>query len=529
MNLTEVIKSSSTNNTNPSNRTTSSPASFCSGSQSKDDTTPTTTSAATMNGSTANQSCIPIVSLKHPVIAKQISESNNSESDLTELSWLTSNHIQLFGKTALPSPTTTTTVQPLNTSNMLPLSNTYNTAQTPVTVSYKQKDVAVAALKNNMSANFTVNTGRVGKNSKLLRRRQLLTNNEEPSVAVAGRTHLVHLLAAGQQQQHQPKSPMSTSSSSTSTSSPSLSPSSQSSSINSTSSSSQQQQSLRLSKSITSLNHQQQQQQLLLQTNPINNNGNSSKLQSNGTNNTNGNGNLSVIKFKNTCGLNKPALTLSCLIFMAIEESTRDKCLPVREIYEWIQENFPYYRVVSNPGWKSSVRHNLSFSKCFRKSDRTGGVQTAVQGASDDDPINRKRRHESHTPNLAGTNNTTHVVGTCWEVNKECRLYLIQTLKKSSFWFHNSRFYAVLAAEIERYIMRSDEESLRETKVKSQHHRYHHSKNLEASMKENKVDVKDEDDDDILRYIYDILRWVIARFRQSCLYMLYMLSCSTLR
>jgi len=78
---------------------------------------------------------------------------------------------------------------------------------------------------------------------------------------------------------------------------------------------------------------------------------------------------INTVNYKNESGLNKPQLTLSCLIFMSLEES-KEKCLPVREIYEWIEEHFPYYKSVSNGGWKSSIRHNLSFSKCFKKMDR---------------------------------------------------------------------------------------------------------------------------------------------------------------
>ncbi|XP_078518238.1 forkhead box protein N2-like [Lissotriton helveticus] len=63
--------------------------------------------------------------------------------------------------------------------------------------------------------------------------------------------------------------------------------------------------------------------------------------------------------------LAKPPYSFSSLIFMAIEGS-RSKCLPVKDIYSWILNTFPYYKEASL-GWKNSVRHNLSLSKCFRK------------------------------------------------------------------------------------------------------------------------------------------------------------------
>ena len=64
----------------------------------------------------------------------------------------------------------------------------------------------------------------------------------------------------------------------------------------------------------------------------------------------------------------KPPLSFACMIFMALESSAT-KTLPVKEIYEWIQWKFPFYRSAP-PGWKNSVRHNLSLNKCFKKVTR---------------------------------------------------------------------------------------------------------------------------------------------------------------
>ncbi|KAK6621170.1 hypothetical protein RUM43_011476 [Polyplax serrata] len=64
----------------------------------------------------------------------------------------------------------------------------------------------------------------------------------------------------------------------------------------------------------------------------------------------------------------KPPYSFSCLIFMAIEDS-HARALPVKEIYSWITDHFPYF-IKAPTGWKNSVRHNLSLNKCFKKVDK---------------------------------------------------------------------------------------------------------------------------------------------------------------
>lgn len=224
----------------------------------------------------------------------------------------------------------------------------------------------------------------------------------------------------------------------------------------------------------------------------VSNSGSAMNINSSGqvlleASNTNMSNTLNGVKFKNSCGLSKPALTLSCIIFMSIEESP-DKCLQVRQIYEWIQENFPYYRLVSNPGWKSSVRHNLSFSKCFKKMDRASvngeTVSLATNLTTDELDLNasRKRRREQNQQQQQATSATQLQQinpggGTYWKVNKECKLYLIHMLRKSSFWYHNSKYYSSLASHMDIYLQENlidgSNASLRETRIKSQHYKYH--------------------------------------------------------
>uniref|UniRef100_UPI00398EC5CB forkhead box protein N2-like n=1 Tax=Pristiophorus japonicus TaxID=55135 RepID=UPI00398EC5CB len=66
----------------------------------------------------------------------------------------------------------------------------------------------------------------------------------------------------------------------------------------------------------------------------------------------------------------KPPYSFNCLIFMAIEGSPA-QCLPVKEIYKWILERYPYFKRAP-VGWKNSVRHNLSLNRCFKRVEKQG-------------------------------------------------------------------------------------------------------------------------------------------------------------
>ncbi|KAH8421338.1 hypothetical protein KR009_002258 [Drosophila setifemur] len=98
---------------------------------------------------------------------------------------------------------------------------------------------------------------------------------------------------------------------------------------------------------------------------------------------------------------NKPPYSFSSLIFMAIEGSN-EKALPVKEIYAWIVQHFPYFKTAPN-GWKNSVRHNLSLNKSFVKVEKA--------------------------PNMGK--------GSLWRVEPQQRQNLIQALNRSPF-FSNS-------------------------------------------------------------------------------------------
>lgn len=105
----------------------------------------------------------------------------------------------------------------------------------------------------------------------------------------------------------------------------------------------------------------------------------------------------------------KPPLSFACMIFMAIESSPT-KTLPVKEIYEWVMWKFPFYRA-AGPGWKNSVRHNLSLNKCFKKVDRSSSKSKS--------PLSK---------------------GGLWTVDAEYRRSLLAALRRSPYHPYHSYF-----------------------------------------------------------------------------------------
>merc|ERR1712012_556415 len=65
-------------------------------------------------------------------------------------------------------------------------------------------------------------------------------------------------------------------------------------------------------------------------------------------------------------GGNKPNYTYTDLITLALRDKT---ALTVSGIYQWITDNYPYYKA-EDDRWKNSVRHNLSMNPNFRKGGR---------------------------------------------------------------------------------------------------------------------------------------------------------------
>ena len=82
----------------------------------------------------------------------------------------------------------------------------------------------------------------------------------------------------------------------------------------------------------------------------------------------------------------KPQQSYIGLIGMAIL-SSKEKKLVLSDIYQWILDNYSYFRNRA-PGWRNSIRHNLSLNDCFIKTGRSAngkGHYWAIHPANVDD------------------------------------------------------------------------------------------------------------------------------------------------
>ncbi|KAK6643912.1 hypothetical protein RUM43_000177 [Polyplax serrata] len=82
----------------------------------------------------------------------------------------------------------------------------------------------------------------------------------------------------------------------------------------------------------------------------------------------------------------KPQHSYIGLIAMAILSSPEGK-LVLSDIYQYILDNYPYFRT-RGPGWRNSIRHNLSLNDCFVKAGRSAngkGHYWAIHPANVDD------------------------------------------------------------------------------------------------------------------------------------------------
>ncbi|XP_040005380.1 forkhead box protein M1 isoform X2 [Xiphias gladius] len=60
----------------------------------------------------------------------------------------------------------------------------------------------------------------------------------------------------------------------------------------------------------------------------------------------------------------RPPYSYMAMIQFAIN-SRKNRRMTLKEIYVWIEDHFPYFREVAKPGWKNSIRHNLSLHDMF--------------------------------------------------------------------------------------------------------------------------------------------------------------------
>ncbi|KRY17011.1 Forkhead box protein B1 [Trichinella patagoniensis] len=62
----------------------------------------------------------------------------------------------------------------------------------------------------------------------------------------------------------------------------------------------------------------------------------------------------------------KPWLSYVALIVLALLSSPSRR-MKLDEIYQFVEQTFPYYRKRRAPNWRNSIRHNLSLNDCFVK------------------------------------------------------------------------------------------------------------------------------------------------------------------
>ncbi|XP_061665946.1 forkhead box protein I1 [Syngnathoides biaculeatus] len=74
---------------------------------------------------------------------------------------------------------------------------------------------------------------------------------------------------------------------------------------------------------------------------------------------------LSISSQQDLFKMVRPPYSYSALIAMAIQNA-QDKKLTLSQIYQYVAENFPFYKK-SKAGWQNSIRHNLSLNDCFKK------------------------------------------------------------------------------------------------------------------------------------------------------------------
>ncbi|KAI3380223.1 hypothetical protein SNEBB_010742 [Seison nebaliae] len=119
------------------------------------------------------------------------------------------------------------------------------------------------------------------------------------------------------------------------------------------------------------------------------------------------NGNLpSFMTDKSVDADGKPTQSYIGLISISILSSD-EKRLVLADIYKWIEDNYEYFRT-RGPGWRNSIRHNLSLNDCFIKAGRAAngkGHYWAIHPANIQDFCRgdfRRRRAQRRVRKLMG-------------------------------------------------------------------------------------------------------------------------------
>ncbi|XP_072195456.1 forkhead box protein M1 isoform X2 [Excalfactoria chinensis] len=68
----------------------------------------------------------------------------------------------------------------------------------------------------------------------------------------------------------------------------------------------------------------------------------------------------------------RPPYSYMAMIQFAIN-STERRRMTLKDIYTWIEDHFPYFKHVAKPGWKNSIRHNLSLHDMFVRETSANG------------------------------------------------------------------------------------------------------------------------------------------------------------
>ncbi|VEU23878.1 DEKNAAC104958 [Brettanomyces naardenensis] len=90
----------------------------------------------------------------------------------------------------------------------------------------------------------------------------------------------------------------------------------------------------------------------------------------------------------------KPSCSYSTMITRCLQKNGTERGMSLSEIYRGIQEMYPYYEYCSD-GWQSSVRHNLSMNKSFRKVSKEG--KGWLWGLNKEAVSERERRQQKQT------------------------------------------------------------------------------------------------------------------------------------